>query len=176
MRCHFILENWTASLQAANFVNNSNLAQTTEKMEARFCRGIGLKMTNQYAEAIPDLDHVAKNAKNQMAVQAKFNIAEIYFKQNNNKESEKQIRELLQMRPSYDYWTAKALLLQTRNLMVAKDFFQADHTLNSVINNYTNQSDGIRNEALEIKQELDALKNAPKDLPNTENRTIEIKD
>ncbi len=176
MRCHFILENWTASLQAASFVNNSNLAQNTEKMEARFCRGIGLKMTNQFAEAIPDLDYVAKNAKNQMAVQAKFSMAEIYFKQSNNKESEKQIRELLQMRPSYDYWTAKALLLQTRNLMVAKDFFQADHTLNSVINNYTNQTDGIRNEALEIKQELDALKDAPKDLPNTENRTIEIKD
>ena len=176
MRCHFILENWTASLQAANFVFNSNLSQTTEKMEARFCRGIGLKMTNQYAEAIPDLDFVSKNAKNQMAVQAKFNIAEIYFLQNNNKESEKQIRELLQMRPSYDFWTAKALLLQTRNLMVAKDFFQAEHTLNSVINNYVNQTDGIITEALEIRQELDALKNAPKDLPDPQNRTIEIKD
>lgn len=176
MRCHFILENWSASLQAANFVLNSDLAQTTEKMEARFCRGIGLRMTNQFAEAIPDLDFVAKNAKNQMAVQAKFNIAEIYFIQNNTKESEKQIRELLQMRPSYDFWTAKALLLQVRNLMVAKDWFQAEHTLNSVINNYTNQTDGIMNEALEIRQELDALKNAPRDIPEPENRTIEIKD
>lgn len=176
MRCHFILENWTASLQAANFVNNSTLAQAAEKMEARFCRGIGLRMTNQYAEAIPDLDHVAKNAKNQMAVQAKFNIAEIRFLQNDNKESEKQIRELLQMRPSYDFWTAKALLLQVRNLMVAKDFFQAEHTLNSVINNYTNQTDGIMTEALELRQQLDALKNAPRDLPDPQNRTIDIKD
>jgi hypothetical protein len=80
------------------------------------------------------------------------------------------------MRPSYDFWTAKALLLQTRNLMVAKDFFQAEHTLNSVINNYVNQTDGIITEALEIRQELDALKNAPKDLPDPQNRTIEIKD
>lgn len=175
MRCHFILENWTASLQAANFVFNNNLSQSTEKMEARFCRGVGLRMTNQFSEAIPDLDFVAKNAKNQMAVQAKFNIAEIYFHQNNNKESEKQIRELLQMRPSYDFWTAKALLLQVRNLMVAKDFFQAEHTLNSVINNYGNQTDGVITEALELRQELDALKNAPKDLPDPQNRTIEIK-
>lgn len=176
MRCQFLLENWSASLQAANFVFNSTLAQNAEKLEARFCRGIGLRMTEQLNEAIPDLDFVAKNAKNQMAAQAKFNIAEIYFKQNSHKESEKQIRELLQMRPSYDFWTAKALLLQVRNSIVAKDLFQAEHTLNSVMNNYSNQTDGIIAEGSEIRRELDNLKNAPKNLPDPQNRTIEIKD
>jgi tetratricopeptide (TPR) repeat protein len=176
MRCHFILENWTASLQAANFVLNSNLAQNSERMEARFCRGVGLRMTSQFNEAIPDLDFVAKNARNQMAVQAKFYIAEIYFEQNNNKESEKQIRELLQMRPSYDFWTAKALLLQVRNSMISRDFFQAEYTLNSVINNYSNQTDGILAEALKLREDLNALKNAPRDLPDPQNRVIEIKD
>jgi len=175
MRCHFLLENWSASLQAANFLNNSNLAQTSEKMEARFCKGIGLKMTGQYNDAIPDLDYVAKNAKNQMAVQARFNIAEIYFLQNDHKRSEEQIRELLKMRPSYDYWTAKAILLQAKNFMKTGDLFQAESALNSVTNNYMNQSDGVLNEAAQIRAELETLKNAPKDVQDN-TRFIEIND
>lgn len=175
MRCHFLLENWSASLQAANFVNNSNLAQTSEKMEARFCKGIGLKMTGQYNDAIPDLDYVAKNAKNQMAVQARFNIAEIYFLQNDHKRSEEQIRELLKMRPSYDYWTAKAILLQAKNFMKTGDLFQAESALNSVTNNYMNQSDGVLNEAAQIRAELETLKNSPKDVQDN-TRFIEIND
>ena len=175
MRCHYLLENWSASLQAANFVNNSNLAQSNEKMEARFCKGIGLKMTGQYNDAIPDLDYVAKNAKNQMAVQARFNIAEIYFLQNYNKRSEEQIRELLKMRPSYDYWTAQAILLQAKNFMKTGDLFQAESALNSVTNNYMNQSDGVLNEAAQIRAELETLKNAPKDVQDN-TRFIEIND
>ena len=175
MRCHYLLENWSASLQAANFVNNSNLAQSNEKMEARFCKGIGLKMTGQYNDAIPDLDYVAKNAKNQMAVQARFNIAEIYFLQNDNKRSEEQIRELLKMRPSYDYWTAQAILLQAKNFMKTGDLFQAESALNSVTNNYMNQSDGVLNEAAQIRAELETLKNAPKDVQDN-TRFIEIND
>jgi tetratricopeptide (TPR) repeat protein len=175
MRCHYLLENWSASLQAANFVNGSTLSQASEKMEARFCKGISLKMIGQYADAIPDLDHVAKNAKNQMAVQAKFNIAEIYFLQNDYKRSEEQIRELLKMKPSYDYWTAKAILLQAKNFMKTGDLFQAESALNSVSNNYMNQTDGILSEAAQIRAELETLKNAPKNIQDN-TRFIEIND
>jgi tetratricopeptide (TPR) repeat protein len=176
MRCHYLLENWSASLEAANFVVANNLATASEKLEARFCKGIALKKNANYTEAIPELEFVAANAKNQMGVQAKFNIAEIYHTQNDPKESEKQVRELLKMRPSYDYWTAKALLLQTKNLILVEDLFQAEHTLNSVMNNYTNQTDGILTEAAEIREALDALKNKPKDLPLQEGNTININD
>jgi len=175
MRCHYLLENWSASLQAASFVYNSNLAQASEKMEAQFCRGIGLKMTSRLNEAIPDLDFVAKNAKNQMAVQARFNVAEIYYLQNDNKKSEEQIRILLQMRPSYDYWTAKAILLQAKNFMRTGDLFQAESALNSVANNYMNQTDGILAEAAEIRAELETLKSAPKNIQDN-TRFIEIND
>ncbi len=176
MRCHYLLENWSASLQAANFVYNNNLAQASEKMEARFCRGIGYKMTGKYTDAIPDLDFVAKNAKNQMAVQARFNVAEIYYLQGDYKKSEEQIRDLLKMKPSYDYWTAKAILLQAKNFMKNDDLFQAESALNSITNNYMNQNDGILAEAAQIRQELEALKNAPKNLPDGNNNYIEIND
>jgi hypothetical protein len=110
-----------------------------------------------------------------MAVQARFNIAEIYFLQNDNKRSEEQIRELLKMRPSYDYWTAKAILLQAKNFMKTGDLFQAESALNSVTNNYMNQSDGVLNEAAQIRAELETLKNAPKDVQDN-TRFIEIND
>jgi tetratricopeptide (TPR) repeat protein len=175
MRCHFMLENWSASLQAANFVFNSSHAQNSERLEARFCRGIALKNTGRLNEAIPDLDFVAKNTNNQMAVQSRFNVAEIYFLQNDYRKSEEQIRELLRMRPAYDYWTAKAILLQARNFMRTGDLFQAESALNSVSNNYTNQNDGILSEAAEIRTELENLRNAPRNIQDN-TRFIEIND
>jgi tetratricopeptide (TPR) repeat protein len=175
MRCYFLLENWNGSLNAANLVFNNTLSQSAEKLEARFCRGISLRRTGKYNDAIPDLDFVAKNGKNQMAVQSRFTIAEIYFLQNDYKKSEQEIREMLKMRPAYDYWTAKAILLQARNFMKTGDLFQAESALNSVANNYMNQNDGILAEADEIRQELEALKSAPKNIQDN-TREIEIND
>ena len=55
---------------------------------------------------------------------------------------------------SYDYWKAKALLLQTDILVARNDLFQARATLKSIINGYANKEDGIIEDA---KTKLDAI-------------------
>ena len=59
--------------------------------------------------------------------------------------------------------------------MKTGDLFQAESALNSVTNNYMNQSDGVLNEAAQIRAELETLKNAPKDVQDN-TRFIEIND
>lgn len=174
MRCHFLLENWANSLQSANHVYGNGLAEQSEKLEAQFCRGISLRKLNRLDEAFNPLEYVVKQTSTVIAAQSKFTIAEIYYLKGEYKTSEVHIRELLKMKPSYDYWLAKGLILQTRNLIKMEDFFQAEHTLNSVIRNYVNQTDGVLNEANELMQELQQLKDKPKSLEESGDRIIEM--
>jgi tetratricopeptide (TPR) repeat protein len=174
MRCHFLLENWNNSLEAAEYVFKSNLAEQSEKLEAQFCIGMSLKNTEKYDDAIEPLTNVISTTSTVLAAQAKYGIAEIFFLKKEYKMSETHIRELLKMKPSYDFWVAKALILQTRNLIQLNDLFQAEHTLNSVIRNYTNETDGILTEAKELMQELLQLKDVPKNINEPAEKIIEL--
>ena len=44
--------------------------------------------------------------------------------------------ELVQQKPSYDYWLAKGIILLGDNFIALKDFFNAKHSLKSIIDNY----------------------------------------
>lgn len=175
MRCHFLLENWTASLQSAEFVKNSGLAQTAERVEAYFCKGISYRKNNQLDDALPELTFVVKNASNQLAAQAKYTIAEIYYIKGDHAASEKHVRELLKMKPSYDFWNAKALLIQARNFIAKSDLLNAENIVNDIIRNYTNPNDSVLDEALSIQQEIEDLRNQPREIQERNDNFIEIK-
>jgi tetratricopeptide (TPR) repeat protein len=176
MRCHFLLENWANSLESAKVVYDNNLSEQSEKLEAQFCIGVSSARLEQYEEAIDPLNYVISKTSTVIASQAKYTLAEIDFKKGAYKASETHIRELLKMKPSYDYWIAKGLILQTRNLIQLEDLFQAEHTLNSVIRNYTNETDGIVDEANELMQEILQLKDKPKEIEDSGDYIIEMGD
>jgi hypothetical protein len=98
----------------------------------------------------------------------------MYVKQNDLQKADVTIRELVKMKPSYNYWVAKALLLQTRVLMLQKDYVQAEQTLNSILDHYPDQEDGILSDANELKNELNQLKAVPKKVENEQETVIEV--
>lgn len=160
MRCHFIIGNFTSSADYAKRV--LLVTQTTQlKLEAEYIKGISLSETNSYAEAKTSLEYVIKNTTKEWASESKFTLANNAFKQNDLTATETLVRELLKMKPKYDYWIAKGLLLQTKVLMTKKDYFQAENTINSVIDNYPVADDGIITEANELYDEIMQLKSQP---------------
>jgi hypothetical protein len=80
------------------------------------------------------------------------------------------------MKPTYNYWVAKGLVLQTRVLMAQDDLFQAEQTLKSVIDHYPDQEDGVLAEANELWDELMQLKNPPKAVEKEQETVIEVKE
>lgn len=171
MRCNFLLENFT---NAAEYAQKVLLVQQTSaaKLEAQYVLGISLSKTAQYAEAKAPLEFVVKNTTTAWGAEAKYTLAENQFKQNDLTKTEALVRELLKMKPGYDYWIAKALILQTRVLMLKKDLFQAENTIKSVIDHYPVKDDGILNEAGELYDEIMQLKTQPKTLDNPSDPTI----
>jgi tetratricopeptide (TPR) repeat protein len=176
MRCHFILENFANAAEYAKKVLANKQIDNDVKLEAEFAKGISLAKTGRFPESIPSLEYVVKNTTTVFGAEAKYNLAEGYFSQDDLAKSEAEIRALLKMKPGYDYWIAKALILQTRVLVVKKDLFQAEQTIKSVLDNYPEEDDGILSEAGELYDEIMQLKNQPKNIEEKSGTVIEVEE
>lgn len=171
MRCHFLVGNWTsATVYAKEVLSNSQITNTI-RLEAEYAKGMSSYNAENYTDAKPSLEWIVKNTTTVMAAEAKFTLAEMYFKLNDYTRADDEIRALLKMKPAYNYWVAKSLILQTRILIIKDDLFQAEQTLKSVIDHYPDQNDGIISEANELWDELMQLKNSTKRVQE-QNETI----
>ena len=171
MRCHFLFENYVNSAQYADKVLETQ--QTADlKLEAEYIRGLSLAKSGSYAQAIPSLEYVVKNTTNIKSAEAKYTIAWVYFQQKDYTKTDAVIRELLKMKPKYDYWVAKGLILQTQLLIAQDNLFQAEKTIKSVLDYYTNKTDGILEEAGEWYDKVMSMKNQPKSIQAPDGGTV----
>ncbi|MBU2020533.1 MAG: tetratricopeptide repeat protein, partial [Bacteroidetes bacterium] len=126
MRCSFLLENWAeAAVNATKVLSNSQVNNTI-RLEAQYAKGISSYRLEQWVDAVPALEYLVKNTTTVLGAEAKFTLASIAFKQNDLDKTDIIVRELLKMKPSYNYWVAKGLLLQSKALMIKGDLFQAE--------------------------------------------------
>lgn len=174
MRCNFYIENWTNAASYAKAVLGSSQINNTLRIEAEYAKGMSNFYLNNFSEAKTSLEWIFKNTTTVMAAEAKYSLAEMYYKQQEYAKADVEVRALIKMKPSYNYWVAKALILQSRILIIQNDLFQAEQTLKSVIDHYPNKEDGILSEANALYDELMQLKNKPKSLQDSEKTVIEI--
>ena len=79
------------------------------------------------------------------------------------------------MKPSYDFWIAKGLILKSKILVEEEDLVQAEQNLKAVIEHYPIADDGILQEAEELMETIETLKNTTPESTEGENETkIEI--
>ena len=58
--------------------------------------------------------------------------------------------ELVKQKPSYEYWLAKGILLLGENFTASNDYFNAKHSLQSILDNYDGpEKDKVIQEAIE---------------------------
>ena len=131
---------------------------------------------NNSADAISSLIWISKNTTSVLAAEARYTLAAIFFQQSDNGKAEIEINSILKMKPSYDYWVAKALILQSKIQISKEDYVQAEQNIKSIIDFYPkNLNDDILIEAHELYNEIIQLQNPSKDIENAPEKTIEIK-
>lgn len=162
MRSNYQTKDFEGAHAYANQVLTNSQVTKEIRLETQYALGMSAYQLERYADAIPALDYVSRNTPLEIAVESKWTIGQIQFNQDKFDEADATMRALLKMKPSYDYWTAKALILQSRILMVKDDLFQAEQTLQSVLDHYPIDTDGIKAEASVLFDELMQLKNQPK--------------
>tara|TARA_B100001939_G_C16945993_1_gene620373 strand:+ start:2716 stop:5943 length:3228 start_codon:yes stop_codon:yes gene_type:complete len=105
-------------------------------IDAYVYKGICLKELHLYDEAIESLEKATEITKSIQGAKAKYHICEIFYLQEKYEACENEIMELVQQKPSYDYWLAKAIILLGDNFVALGDYFNAKHSLQSIIDNY----------------------------------------
>jgi TolA-binding protein len=156
MRCYMIKENYQQAMTAAANVKKSDITDVALEKEADFVLGKSNYTLGNLNAAIDPLKDVAKDTKFEAGAEAKYLLAEIYFKQNKKNASEEEIASFIEMGTPYTYWLGKAFLLLAQIYIDNGDIFQAKHTLKSLADNYNVPNDGIIEEALASLKEIEA--------------------
>lgn len=176
MRCSFLLENYSVAKDyAAQIKTALGIAQNI-KLEAQYAYGMSSYYLKNFEDASPALRWIVQNTTTIKSSEAKYALADIQYTNNNPDSCIILIKELIKMKPSYNYWVAKGLILQSRALINQGKFLEADQVITSVIDFYPAQEeDGILDSANEIKQVLNSLMNPEKPENDDPPQSIEIK-
>lgn len=174
MRSYYLTDQWASASQYSDKVLASSQVSQQIKIEAYYSKGMSNYHLNRFNDAKPALEWIIKNTTTERAAQARHSLAELYFKKGDYPEADNEVTKLLKMKPAYNFWIAKSLILRTRIYMAQDKLFDAEQTLKSVIDHYNVDDDGIIDEANLLWDELMQLKNQPKNInPNT-NPIIDI--
>jgi len=129
-------ENFPKTFEYANKVLSLSGIEETLIVEATLNKGIALKEQLMYDQALTVLNDCYKMTKTIMGAEAKYNYSAILYEQAKHTACENSIMELVKQKPSYDYWIAKGIILLGRNYMAIEDYFNAKHSLQSVVDHY----------------------------------------
>ncbi|PIF06288.1 MAG: hypothetical protein CSA36_02385 [Draconibacterium sp.] len=154
MRCNLILKQYQQAIISADKVAHSEIANEALRREANFIMGKSYYLTDNLTRALSALKPVAENVTLEQGAEAKYRVAEIYFKQGNKQQAENEIMNFISQNTPYQYWLGKAFILLADIYLDKGDEFQAKHTLKSLVENYNNPADGIIKEA---SQKLDTI-------------------
>ena len=98
--------------------------------------GQSYQKINQLDSAKLYYDSVVQFTKSIAAAEAKYHICEIAYRNEDYPSCESLIMELVKQKPSYYYWLAKGILLLGDNFTAQKDYFNAKHSVKSILDNY----------------------------------------
>lgn len=143
------------TLQYAQFVRDFEKSSQEEKYRADLYSGKANLIIGDKAEALKFFSLVADKTQTVTGAEAKYNIALLQYEKGDYKTSLATAFDLTNTMASHDYWVAKTYILIADNYVGLKDNFQAKSTLQSIIDNYESDDDGILKTA---KEKLAAIK------------------
>jgi TolA-binding protein len=161
MRSYFNLKEYSNTIDAAKKVLvTENIADENQR-EAHFLMAQSALALNQTDNALSEYRIVAKDVKTEDGAQSEYQICKILFDAGKMDDAENEVFKFIDMNTPHQYWMAKSFLLLSDIYMKKNDDFQATQTLQSVIDNYDNKTDGILDEAnkkLQVINDINASK------------------
>lgn len=152
LRCQYKLNEISDAVANANDLLQQKGIASDDKAMANLVIGKNYQTNNQLTEATDAYKAVVATGKNEYAAEARYRIAEILFQQNDLKNAEKAGFDVINKAGSYDYWITKAYILLGSIYFKEQDYFNAEATLKSVVENASDTS--LKQEA---QQKLDEV-------------------
>jgi TolA-binding protein len=138
LRVQYRLNKWSEAVPNAQELLQQKGVATDDKMMANMILAKSSHQNNQLDMASSYYKNVVSLGKSEYAAEARYRIAEILLVQNKLPEAEKAAFDVVNKAGSYDYWITKAYILLGDVYFAQKDYFNAEATLKSVVDNSNN--------------------------------------
>ncbi len=135
LRSQFQQEKWKEAEGNAQELLKERSIGTDDRSLAGMAIARSLDDQGRYAEAQTAYRDVLAVNKAALGAEARYRIAETYFKSADWKNAERAAMETVNKAGSYDYWITKAYILLGDIFVKEKDWFNAKATLQSVVAN-----------------------------------------
>ncbi len=152
LRCQYKLLQFAEAVPNAQDLLTQKGLATDDKMMANLVIARNYQANNQSSEAVTAYNSVVALGKSEYGAEARYRIAEIASAQGDMKKAEKASFDVINKAGSYDYWITKAYILLGDVYYREGDYFNAEATLKSVVENATD--DTLKQEA---QQKLDIV-------------------
>ena len=153
LRCQYKLSQFTAdAMQNARDLLAEKGIAADDKMIGNMVIAKAAQAGGQTSDALSSYSAVVSLGKSEYAAEARYRIAEIYLAQNQFQLAEKAGFDVINKAGSYDYWITKAYMLLGDVYFKQQDYFNAEATLKSVVENANDAA--LKTEA---QQKLDTV-------------------
>ena len=133
MISHFNLTNNDSAIHYAKKIIDSEWKPVGAEAQAQLIQGKVYLNKKQFDQAVASFQLVLRENKSETAAEAKYHQAYIQHLQGAYKSSVETLFDLNEEYASYDYWIGKSFILIAENYMKMNELFQAQATLNSII-------------------------------------------
>ena len=156
MRCNYKLGQYAEAVKSASKLLSSENVTEIMAREANFILASSNYKILNIDEAYKFYSLLAEDTKTAEGAESKHMKAQILFDRGKLKDCETEIMDFINKNSPHQFWLAKSFILLSDVYLAENDLFQARHTLKSITDNYTNQTDGIINTATEKLKVIEA--------------------
>ena len=169
MEAHYQLRTYdSAAFYARDLIENRRISNEIESSATLHIGRSEYELGNK-DEAFDWLLLLVSNVQDERGAEAKYYISKILYDKKDYKQSLKSLFELTDKYAAFDNWVGKAFLLMSDNYLATDELFQAEATLNSLIEN--SSSEEIKQQA---REKLKVIKEAEKEELIIEKDTLEV--
>ncbi len=159
MRCHYVLGNLERSKKKAIEILPIENVPKENLVEANMTLGRIQLQGSNLRSAKFHFDYVIKESRNAQTAEALYHRAFILYSQDDLDSARNDVYRLNDDFSAYEYWVVKGFVLLSDIYVKEEDYFQAKATLQSIIDNYTNYTDGIIDECNEKLKAIEKYEN-----------------
>jgi TolA-binding protein len=135
LRSQYQLEKWPDAVANAKDLLTQKGLSTDDKVLANMAIAKSYQVNNQCETALQYFRIAAGLTKSAYGAEARYEIADCLFHQNQLKDAEKASFEVINKSGSYEEWVTRAYLLLGDIYFAEKDYFNAKATYQSIIDN-----------------------------------------
>ena len=159
MRCQYALENYALAKQKAIQLLPIEEVPKEDLVEANMVLGRIQLQDENYRTAKFHFDYVIAESRNELTAEALYQRAFIWYNQDALDSARNDIYSLGDDYTAYEYWVVKGFILLGNIYVKEEDYFQAKATIQSIIDNYDNEEDGLKEICRAKLKEIDLLEN-----------------